>query len=136
MKKNILFITFVSLFVCCGLLESGERSFFVSPDVQDGGDGSKGKPFKSLIQARDSIRNLRKNGSLKSNEAVTVYLSPGVYNLDAAFELTSEDSGFKGAPVIYKAQKNNTAHFYGGTVIPPGEFQYLIDLFLKPEEKC
>jgi len=127
MKKNILFITFVSLFVCCGLLESGERSFFVSPDVQDGGDGSKGKPFKSLIQARDSIRNLRKNGSLKSNEAVTVYLSPGVYNLDAAFELTSEDSGFKGAPVIYKAQKNNTAHFYGGTVIPPGEFHPVND---------
>ncbi len=127
MRKNSSLIIYVLLFIGCGLLVGAERVFYLSPNIANDGDGSKSKPFKSLEQARDSIRQFRKNGFIKSNEAVTVYINPGTYKLDNTFELTADDGGIKSAPVVYKALKNGTAHFYGGIIIPPEEFHPIND---------
>ncbi|HOW63735.1 MAG TPA: right-handed parallel beta-helix repeat-containing protein [Candidatus Paceibacterota bacterium] len=119
------------LLLCLGLgMPSnswGEWHVFVSDDASSGGDGSQRKPYRTLIQARDAIRAARKTGTLKSGEAVTVRIGTGVYPMDKPFELTPEDSGTAGAPVVYRADKTGETILQGGITLEPASFQKLTD---------
>ena len=46
-----------------------EVAVFVSPDATPDGDGSRQKPYRTLVQARDAIRALRKAGSSRLAKA-------------------------------------------------------------------
>ncbi len=92
---------------------------YVSPQGRDawsgkvpapkGGDG----PFATLERARDEIRKMKRAGGLPKG-GVTVELRGGVYELPRAFELTAEDSGAEGTPVVYRARKGEEARLVGG----------------------
>jgi hypothetical protein len=73
---------------------------YVSADAASGGDGSREKPFLTLVEARDAIRAARKASAIDG--AVTVHVQPGVYRLDSTWELTAEDSGTPQSPVVYR----------------------------------
>lgn len=100
---------------------------FVSAAASVGGDGSRGAPFQSPVQARDWIRNERKVGKLSPGESVTVLLAPGDYRLEATFELEAGDGGASGAPVIYRAEKQGTARVFGGLILSGASFQPVRD---------
>jgi hypothetical protein len=95
----------------------------VSPGAASGGDGSRLKPYQTLLQARDAIRTLRKSGTLKGNDAVTVYLEPGDYPLKGSLELTAADGGTAEAPVVYRARESGTSRLLGGMVLEPSSFK-------------
>ena len=104
-----------------------ERNIYVATEAEAGGDGSRRRPHQTLEQARDAIRAARKDGSLASGEAVTVLVGPGVYRQQAAFELTAEDSGSEGAPVVYRAQKRGQARLHGGITLDAADFTAVTD---------
>lgn len=104
-----------------------ERTIFVNGNAVDGGDGSKNKPFRTIVQARDAIRAWKKTGAIKPDDRITVLVSPGVYRLENTFELTAEDSGTAGNPIIYRAEKYGTVNIHGGVTLPAGAFRPVTD---------
>ena len=123
MKMRFISWLFLGLVSCA----YAETDVFVSADAASGGDGSRGKPYQSLTQARDGLRAARKAGTLKAGEAVTVSLEPGVYSLSASFELNSSDSGTASAPVVYRARKIGTARIQGGVALEAAAFKPVSD---------
>jgi len=104
-----------------------KHEIYVAADAAAGGDGGKRAPYQTLAQARDGLRAARQSGAVKSGEAVTVYVGPGVYRLDATFELKEEDGGTAGAPVIYRALKRGQARIHGGHTLDAASFRPLTD---------
>ncbi len=100
---------------------------YVSADAAAGGDGSVHSPFQTLTQARDAVRGLRKAGTLKSSEAVTVHVAPGIYPLQASFELRVEDSGTADGPTVYRATEAGKAQLQGGISLDSGSFGSITD---------
>lgn len=118
-------MNYLWLVLALSLVSSGyaEREFHVSADAAGGGDGSRGRPFQTLTQARDGIRAARQAGTLKSGEAVTVTVESGVYRLAGSFELTAKDSGTADAPVVYRARANGQARVWGGVALEAASFK-------------
>jgi hypothetical protein len=106
---------------------SADVNLHVAAEAEAGGDGSRGKPYQTLTQARDGLRAARKTGAVKSGEAVTVWVEPGVYRLERSFELAAEDGGTAGAPVTYRAQKRGKARIHGGVTLAPESFKPLAE---------
>ena len=99
----------------------------VSTNAAGGGNGSRQAPYQTLTQARDAIRVMRKAGTLKSGEAMTVILESGVYRLGASFELASADGGTADAPVVYRARERGKARLQGGIGLEPSSFKPVTD---------
>ncbi|MHB8900244.1 MAG: hypothetical protein ACYC6Y_15955, partial [Thermoguttaceae bacterium] len=99
-----------------------ELNLYVWADAAGGGDGSRNAPFQTLTQARDAVRTLRRAETSKSAQAVTVHIAPGVYPLEASFELRAEDGGTAAAPVLYRATQAGKARFQGGIALDPASF--------------
>jgi len=119
----------VAMWVAVGMVTcvSAEMNVHVACDAESGGDGARRRPYQTLEQARNGIRAARKAGTLKTGEAVTVYVAPGVYPLENSFELTAEDGGTAEAPVVYCAQKRGQAHIRGGVTLKPSSFRPVSD---------
>ena len=90
----------------------------VSPSGSDTADGcSAATPFATLVHARDAVRALKKNGPLPKG-GVAVFLHGGVYRISKTLELSEEDSGEPGAPVAWRAWKNERPILTGAIEIP------------------
>ncbi|TWU44365.1 hypothetical protein Q31b_19010 [Novipirellula aureliae] len=122
------FITFVALVCISAHSQDHARvEIHVSSDADPGGDGSVRAPFRSLVEARDWIRQSRVSGDLPTGQAVTVLVGSGEYVFDSTFELSSEDSGSSGAAVIYRAEKRLDARLLGGITLSPKSFEPVSD---------
>ncbi|MBT4818672.1 MAG: hypothetical protein HON70_23385, partial [Lentisphaerae bacterium] len=84
----------------------------VDPDGNDAHDGSRTRPFKTLIRARDAVRALKAAGQ---TGAICVRIHSGEYPVTETLTLTAEDSGTAKAPVVYRAEEMGKAVLYGGT---------------------
>ena len=116
----------LSLWLVLGMVSCAcaDVEIYVWANAAPGGDGSRAKPYQTLVQARDEIRGLREQ---KRGEPVTVHVGPGVYPLRASFELGAEDSGIEGAPVVYRASKIGKARLQGGVALEPSSFRAVSD---------
>lgn len=82
------------------------------------GDGSAGKPFATLEQARDAVRAIkRSHGGKLPQGGVRVVVRGGEYSVRHSFKLAHEDSGTADAPVVYQAEPGTRPVFSGGTRI-------------------
>ena len=77
--------------------------FYVAPGGADSNPGTLEKPFATLEKARDAVRNVKRAGGLPEGGA-TVWLRGGEYPRTGPLELTSEDSGAAGRPVVFAAR--------------------------------
>jgi len=98
--------------------------FHVSLHGSDANPGSLAEPFLTLERARDSIRLLKKEGPLPPG-GVTVWLHGGRYFRQSTFQLTAEDSGTEGAPIVYRAWPGEEVRLAGGG--PVGGFGPVTD---------
>jgi len=73
-------------------------------------------PFATLERARDEIRKMKQAGALPRG-GVTVKLRGGVYEREKPFELSLEDSGTQGSPVVYTAYAGEQVRLVGGKVV-------------------
>jgi len=96
---------------------------YISPTGNDGWSGKLPEPntahtdgpLRTLEAARDALRLHQPGGG-------TVWLRGGDYERAASFELTAEDSGTVGAPIIYRAVEGETVRLLGGRRLEPGAF--------------
>ena len=110
----------IRLSVCLALLSGitvvDAREFHVSPTGTDSNSGSETAPFASLLKARDAIRAGRQAEELRKDEAIVVTIHGGTYQVTETLELTSEDSGTEGVPVIWQAAPGAEVRLVGGGV--------------------
>ncbi|MCC5829728.1 MAG: right-handed parallel beta-helix repeat-containing protein [Phycisphaeraceae bacterium] len=93
-------------------IEAFAAEVFVAPDGDDAGDGSARRPWATLTQARDHVRQLRGQGV---EGPILVSIGAGTYSLtETALSLTAEDSGRPGAPTVWRAREPGTVKLYGG----------------------
>lgn len=97
---------------------------FVATNGSDTNNGTIGSPFKTLERARDEIRKLNKQGKLPNGAVVN--LREGVYRLSETFKLTTEDSGKKDAPIVYRGYLNENV-VISGTVEVKAELEAIKD---------
>ena len=68
------------------MIISGEKG-------NDNNPGSQDKPFKTIVKARDTIRNVKNTTGLPDG-GITVTIEQGDYEFtDGPLEFTAEDSG-------------------------------------------
>lgn len=83
---------------------------YVSPDGNDGYDGSINAPFKTIERAMEEVRLYNSD----MTDDITVYLRDGTYQLDNTLTFTTEDSGTNGYEIVYKSYPGEEAVISGG----------------------
>lgn len=131
MRRKIICLTLsmamgVSLIPDTFAKDCDRTILYVSASGNDSNDGSEKQPFASLEKARDTLRNMKRNGEIGADGAV-VYIREGVYRRDKTFSLTSEDSGTESAPICYRAYPGEDVEFIGGIELSESDFKKLSD---------
>ncbi|MEI7946935.1 MAG: hypothetical protein WCJ02_09570, partial [bacterium] len=116
---------FLSLLV--GSAFGAQTVLYVNPQTgNDAGNGTASTPFASLEKARDTIRAMKKDGSIPQ-KGLTVELAGTFVMPTNTFTLDLSDSGANtDAPVIYRSSKNG-ARFIGGCILPKSGFRTVTD---------
>ena len=101
----------------------------VRPDGDDAGPGTAEKPFATIERARDAVRAAKSAGPLTAGAEVIFHA--GRYAPAATLQLSAEDSGLPGAPVIYRTAPGESVSLTGARTIPASSFQTIADKGLK-----
>ena len=88
--------------------------FFVAPDGDDGGVGSRERPFATVARARDAVRKRVAQGLEKD---VTVLIREGTYYLAEGITFKGVDSGTEEFSITYMAYPGETARLVGGVEV-------------------
>ena len=88
-----------------------EIGFYVATNGSDTNSGSIAEPFATLHRAQAQVRTLLTGGL--GQPQITVFVRAGKYFLDETFTLTSEDSGYAYAPIIYRPYEEETVTLSG-----------------------
>ena len=92
----------------------GTVTVFVSPAGDDANDGSEGRPLSSPEAACKAVRRIKAaNGGCVPAGGIDVVFEDGVYRLGKMLELTAEDSGAEGAPVVWRARNRGKVSISG-----------------------
>lgn len=78
-------------------------SFFVSPQGNDDWPGTERRPFRTVEQARDTIRDEGLNAQGTMTCDIVVNLTAGEYAVDETIAFDDRDSGADGHRVIYRS---------------------------------
>ncbi len=97
--------------------------FYVSPNGDDGANGSKEAPFATFGRAVEAVRSVPKTAEKGS---VVVAFFAGTYP-QSMLEMTAEDAGSADCPVVYCSYGDGEARFVGGVTVTPDEFVPLDD---------
>lgn len=115
-----------ALMAPCAAQDDVEAAFYVAPGGSDDADGTRGRPFATLERARDAVRALKQAQGLPAGGA-TIWLRGGRYELAQPLELSAEDSGADGAPIVYRTMPRSQAIISGGVRVPPRAFEPVED---------
>jgi len=75
--------------------------------------GTLAAPYLSLTAARDAARAIKRERGVPA-EGIDIALRGGVYVMTEALELTAEDSGLPGAPVVFRNHAGEEVRIVGG----------------------
>jgi hypothetical protein len=103
-------------FLTVAAATAAPASFYVAPDGSDTNPGTRGKPLASLEAARDAVRRLKTAEGLHRG-GVTIWLREGQWQRTGAFDLSEQDSGAPGRPVVYASYRKEKARILGGRSI-------------------
>lgn len=121
--------TILTLLCCCVLFLSASafaerevKRFYVSTDGRDTWSGELESPadsgedgaFATIAGARDAVRKWRSATEGNEKIPVEVLIRDGEYPITEAIVFTPEDSGFKEAPVVYRAYPGEVPVLFGG----------------------
>jgi len=99
----------------------GETRFYVATTGSDANPGTAKRPFRTLEQAREAMRDVR------GAKARRVIVRGGVYELSTSFVLDSEDSGSSSYAAIWEAAKGEIVQLQGGRQLPASAWQTIED---------
>ena len=109
-KKNIKLLLIIALLTVTGCESISNKKIFISPDGNDQWNGSKNKPFRTLMRAKEAVRN---ELEFKNTATIEVILKDGIYYLDKTLVFTSEDSPSGNGSVVWKALNEKKAILTG-----------------------
>src|SRR5262245_25924051 len=98
---------------------------YVSVNGNDGGPGTKEKPFRTLEVARDFLRKQKKSGQITGGS--TMWIAEGIHCRSNTFELAEEDSGTDQAPNIYRSAAGGEVRIVGAVRIQRESFKPVTD---------
>ena len=81
------------------------NEFYVSPDGNDGNDGSKEHPFATIDKAKEAVRL---QIALGLTDDVVVYIRDGIYYLNETLQFNIADSGTATYKITYAAYPGET----------------------------
>ena len=102
------------------LLENAD--LYVSPEGDDGNDGSFAHPLASLEKARDLVRAMDKT----EKNGIAVAVMAGEYRVDSLV-FTKEDGGTEACPVTWAAYGDGEVVLNGGVTLPRGAMRPVSD---------
>ncbi|MBR6558690.1 MAG: right-handed parallel beta-helix repeat-containing protein [Clostridia bacterium] len=97
---------------------------YVDVSAEDGGDGSKTTPYKSIPEAQARIREIKSAEGLPDG-GITVLVASGEYNIKDGIKFTEEDSGTESAPIKYVSAEKGGAVLNGGVTLNASDFEPL-----------
>ncbi len=119
------------LFVCITTVNAANSKkpdeWFVSPSGKPGASGTKEDPFATLEQAREAVRQSRKENPDYLNQDHKIVLRQGIYSLSCTFQLDENDSGSEKHPVVYTNFPGEKVSVCGAVRISPDSVQPLSD---------
>ncbi|MBD3322456.1 MAG: hypothetical protein GF350_15245 [Chitinivibrionales bacterium] len=131
MAQRITGWSAIALFIFMANLSYG-ITIYVSPNGNDnGGNGSSSSPYATLTKARDVLR-------ASTDTDKMVLIRGGDYFLDTPLQLTEQDGGSSGHPVVWKNADGEEPRIFGGQRITGWELWqgniYRAPLGLAPSE--
>ncbi len=130
MKKIVsILIAAIMLFSTLSVFADStpEKMYIFVKAGAEGGDGSKDKPFATFEEARDKIREIKKNGQYPDG-GVVVYFREGNYKIDNKIVLSGEqDSGTETGPIVYRSYMEEEVTFVGGVELSVSDFSKVTD---------
>jgi hypothetical protein len=101
---------------------SGDKGqeFYVAVNGSSSNKGTKASPFSSLDDAKNAIRQLKKENRLTKGD-VTVWLREGIYELPVSFSVYKDDSGTEEGTITYSAYPGEKVVVSGGRRISFGK---------------
>lgn len=112
-NQRFLFSLLAGLVLAASSHAAPPVSFWVAPDGNDSGQGTKASPFRTLERARAAVRDVLSS----QKKDIVVYLRGGTYRLEQTFSLAPEDSGRNGNYVVYRAAPNETPVLTGAVSV-------------------
>lgn len=103
---------------------AASAEFHIAPAGDDRAAGTQAAPFATLERARDAAREFRRTNP---GAAVTVWLQPGEYPREKAFELGAADSGTAEAPTRFAAAPGGRVTLWGARRIERAWFSPCTD---------
>lgn len=110
---NRHFISFISFLLLTSFALADELHLYVSPKGDDSAAGTEAEPLATLQGARDALRVMRKDGTLKPGTPVRITFKAGSYPIMTPIEFSAEDSGTADAPVTFEADRASRVRFTG-----------------------
>lgn len=109
-KKIMKLLLILVLFTITGFKSIDNKKIFISPDGNDQWEGSKNKPYRTLLRAKEAVRN---ELAIRKTVTIEVILNDGIYYLDKTLVFTSEDSPSGNGKVIWRALNEKKAVLTG-----------------------
>ena len=107
---NALSFALVGLLMLSGGCLIPEQLIYVSPSGDDGADGSRRVPFRTLARAQEAVRKL--TPAMRGD--IVVRVAEGDYRLERPLTFTEADSGRNGFRVVYRSEAGpGRARFIG-----------------------
>ncbi len=97
------------------------QNIYVALNGDDSNPGTKEKPVATLLAARDLVRQYKAINDLPKG-GITVWIGQGQYDQKQALVLNENDSGEPGAPIVWRAIKDERVNITGGRSIPSDKF--------------
>ncbi len=101
-------------------------TLYVSPDGDDGAEGTIEAPLATLDGARLRVRDLL----AETERPIVVCFRGGDYYMTEGVVFEEEDSGKDDAPITYKAYEGESVRFIGGRKVDPSKITRADDRFL------
>ncbi len=122
----LLFALVLSCMPVFASVSVGKTILYIATDGSDKNAGTIDAPFASFEKARDTIRSMRKAGTLGEGGAV-VYVRGGEYLMSKGVEFTEEDSGTENAPVTFRSYPGEDVTISGAIDVDFASFKKLDD---------
>lgn len=128
-KRILAGVCSLCLIMTSAVIAAAEPQEHLNVYVKNGaqnGNGSFEAPFTSIEEARDYIRDLKKNGQFPKY-GITVSLRGGIYNISEGIEFTQEDSGTEEGLITYRNYADEDVTLDGGIEIDISQFKNVTD---------
>ncbi|MFZ4456886.1 MAG: right-handed parallel beta-helix repeat-containing protein [Bacteroidales bacterium] len=96
---------------------------YVATTGVDTNDGTKDKPYKTILKAQTVIRSMKTANTIPAG-GVTVWIRGGRYQI-APLSFTAADNGTADKPIIYRAYTGESVSLFTGKQIAPSNWKPL-----------